>query len=129
MATDIRADLRKMIDALADEHLVEAREALARLDDAGNRRAQDDLDAWLVATGQMARVPTDADIADARDVAPLDVPVELPAGTWEEFDAWLIKSGLVSRLPQAAVNPPIERTPLLNVSGEPVSKTLVDERR
>ncbi len=81
MATDIRADLRRMIDALADEHLVEARKALARLDDAGNRCPQDELDAWLVATGQMARVPTDADIANACDVAPLDVRGEPLADT------------------------------------------------
>ncbi len=47
----------------------------------------------------------------------------------QAFAAWLVESGLVRRLPQLSDGDPIERTPLLRISGEPVSKTLLDERR
>lgn len=70
----------------------------------------------------------DDDLADARDVLG-QLAAAREADGREQFAAWLVDSGLVRRLPQPSTEPPITRTPLLRISGEPVSKTLVDERR
>ncbi|MAF10525.1 hypothetical protein CMK11_08735 [Candidatus Poribacteria bacterium] len=76
MPTDLREHLREIIDALADEDLAEARDALSRLAADRGSGSRDAFGKWLVESGLMRRQPHPSVGARAARTERLTIPGE-----------------------------------------------------
>ncbi|MAF10064.1 hypothetical protein CMK11_06385 [Candidatus Poribacteria bacterium] len=74
MATGTRDRLRRLVDDLSDGDLDAAYDALRRLVDSSSEQDQADIDAWLVATGRMERIPCAEDTRGRRKIERLKIP-------------------------------------------------------